>query len=774
MGSGIAAHLASASIPVLLLDIVPPNLTDAEKGDRAARNRFAAGGLDKALKNKPALFMHPSRAQLVSIGNFDDDLAKVADCDLIIEAIIERIDLKRGLFEKLDKLLSGDTIIASNTSGLRIKDMLEGRSQRFKEHFLVMHFFNPVRYMKLLELVVGTDTQHTVFQRVKSFGENVLGKGVVLGKDTTNFVGNRIGAFSMMSAIHQMLADQLTPEDVDAIAGSPMGRPKSAAFGTADLVGLDTFAHVATNCYTGLPDDEEREVFKIPAYISNMLEKKLLGNKSKAGFYRKAPDGSRETYDPYTNEYRAQSKGGPIGSATKALRDIEDTGERIRTLLDDKGPAGTFAWKTAARTLAYTARRIPEIADTLWAIDDAMKWGYNWELGPFETWDAMGFAATCTRMKSDGFKLPQWIDTMIARGATSFYRADGKVWDPIAGEYTAKPTDIRTMPARNAQTRVIEENEGASVWDAGDGVYALTFKTKANSIDQNAIEMIHTAVARAESEARALLVFNEGENFCVGANLFAVVAAAMSGQWDDIRAMAAKLQTGCMKMKYASVPVVAAPYGFTFGGGLELCLGANNVQAAAETYAGLVEVGVGLVPAGGGTTGLLWRAFEGVIEGATVDSYALVTQVFKNIALAKVATSAIEAQELGYFRKTDGVSYDRARQFYEAKRRAIGLAEAGWTPPAPRAYKLPGASGIATLQMMVRTLVDAGQASAHDALIAGKLANILCGGKGGHVEPVTEQKMLELEVEAFVSLCGEPKSQERMQYILMNNKPLRN
>ncbi|MDP3274869.1 MAG: 3-hydroxyacyl-CoA dehydrogenase/enoyl-CoA hydratase family protein [Deltaproteobacteria bacterium] len=774
MGSGIAAHLASASIPVLLLDIVPPTLTEAEKSDPAARNRFAASGLEKATKNRPALFMHPSRASLVTVGNFDDDLQKLSECDLVIEAIVERLDIKRSLFEKLDNIVGDETIVASNTSGLRIKDMLEGRSQRFREHFLVMHFFNPVRYMKLLELVVGPDTQSAVFNRVKSFGENSLGKGIVLGKDTTNFVGNRIGAFSMMAAIHQMIADQLTPEDVDAIAGSPLGRPKSAAFGTADLVGLDTFAHVAKNCFDGLPDDESRDVFALPAYITGMIEKKLLGNKTKSGFYRKASDGSRETYDPYTHEYRAQTKNPAIQSVVKGLRDLEDSGERVRALLKDEGPAGQFAWKTLAQTLVYTAKRIPEIADTLWAVDDAMRWGYNWDLGPFETWDAIGLEASCKRMKAEGRELPAWIDTMLAKGAKTFYAADGRVWDPTKSEYVVRATDVRTRAYSSVRTTVLEENEGATLWDTGDGVFALTHKTKSNSIDQHVITMIHKAVDRAERDGRALLLFNEGDNFCVGANLFAVVAAAMQGEWEGIRLMASELQKGALRMKNARVPVVAAPYGFTFGGGLELCLGANNVQAAAETYAGLVEVGVGLVPAGGGTAGLLWRAMEGIPEGAAVDSYAIVTQVFKNIALAKVATSAAEAQELGYFRKNDGVSFDRARHFYEAKQRAIGLAESGWIPPAPKAYKLPGASGIATLDMMVRTLVDGGQASAHDALIAGKVANILCGGKGGHVEPVTEEKLHELEVEAFVSLCGEPKSQERMQFMLMNNKPLRN
>jgi 3-hydroxyacyl-CoA dehydrogenase len=776
MGSGIAAHFANAGVPALLLDIVPPNLSEAERSDRAARNRFAQGGLDRALKSRPAALFHPSFARLISIGNVEDDIEKLASCDLVIEAIIEQVGPKRSLFEKLEKVIGEDTIVASNTSGLRIADMLEGRSDAFKKRFLVMHFFNPVRYMKLLELVVGPDTDPAVLERVRRAGEEQLGKGIVMGKDTPNFVGNRIGAHAMMTAIHLMLEEGLAPEDVDAITGLAMAHPKSASFRTADMVGLDTFGHVAQNCYAALDRDEEREVFQIPAYIKSMIEKKILGDKTKGGFYRKGKDGSIETFDPKTLEYRAKGGDDAIKKATRSAEKIEDPAARVKKLVADQGKAGQFAWKVLSRGLAYAARRVGEITDDIAAIDDAMRWGYNWELGPFQTWDALGFAETVDRMEKDGIKLPESILKMKASGATRFYREDGAVFDLARGDYTQPKVDPRTAPL--ARTRVgqkpVLSNDGAEAWDLGDGVLGLTFKTKANSIDADVITLLPQVIERAETDFRAMVLYNQGEHFCVGANLFLVAMAGSNKDWEAIRNMVATLQGAMQRMKYAHVPVIAAPYGMTLGGGLELCLGGAAVQAAAETYTGLVEVGVGLIPGGAGTLNMLWRALEGAPEGANVNTSEIVTQVFKNIALAKVATSADEAKMFGYFRKTDGVSFDRARQLSEAKARAIGLAQAGWHPPAPRAYKLPGESGIATLRMMVDTLVAGGYATEHDAKIAQKLAVVLCGGAGGAAREVTEEEILELEREAFISLCGEPKSLERMQYMLMNNKPLRN
>jgi len=774
MGSGIAAHLANAGVEVILLDIVPPNLTEAEKNDRAARNRFAAGGLDKALKSRPAAFFHKSNARLVSVGNTEDDLGKMETCDLVIEAVLERLDVKVPLFEKLEKICKPGTIVASNTSGLRIAEMVKGRGEEFRKNFLVMHFFNPVRYMKLLELVAGPDTDPRALERIRRFGEDQLGKGIVFGKDTPNFIGNRIGAHAMMATMHMMLEDGLSPEDVDNITGVPMGHPKSASFRTADMVGLDTFAHVAANCYASLPDDEERDVFQLPAFVKQMTEKKLLGDKTKGGFYKRVGK-DIQTYDPKTGDYRPKGGDEAIAKATKGLSKIEDVRERVKKLANDETAAGKFAWRVLSRSLAYSARRLGEISDDPKAVDDAMKWGYNWELGPFETWDALGFKETTERMKKEGAKLPAWVDTMLQKGATGFYK-DGAVWDHKKNEYVARKEDPRYATLqilRRGQAPVLK-NDGAEAWDLGDGVLGLTFKTKANSIDPDVISMIGKSVERAEQDFRAMVIANDGEHFCVGANLFLVVMAAGNKEWEQIRSMVKGLQANMQQVKYSRVPVVAAPYGMTLGGGLEVCMPCAGVQAAAETYAGLVEVGVGLLPGGGGNVNMLWRALEGVPEGVNVNTYEYVTNTFKNIALAKVATSAVEAKAFGYFRWNDGVSFDRSRQLTEAKARAIGLADAGYHPPTPKAYVLPGDSGIATLSMMVDTLVAGGYASEHDAKIARKIAEVLCGGRGGASREVTEQEMLDLEAEAFVSLTGEPKSQERMQYMLMNNKPLRN
>lgn len=767
MGSGIAAHCANAGIPVLLLDIVPPD-------GKGGRNAFAQGALDKLKKARPAAFMHQRNAQLITIGNFDDDLAKVGDCDLIVEAIIERLDLKQALFTKLEKLAKPDAIVASNTSGLRIADMLQGRSEQFRKNFLVTHFFNPPRYMKLLELVAGPDTSDEAKRRAETFGRELLGKGIVWGKDTPNFVGNRIGVQSMMTTIHLMLERGLAPEDVDAITGVPMAHPKSATFRTADMVGLDTVGHVAANSYKTLVDDEDRDTFKTPAYIEAMIGKKQLGDKTKGGFYKKVGK-DVQTLDPKTGEYRAKGGDPEIAKTTKALAKIEDPRERVKKLVATAGPVGDFAWTVLSRALAYSARRIPEITDSIDAIDNAMKWGYNWDLGPFEVWDALGFAETVDRMKKDGVALPAWIEKMRGANATGFY-TDGRMWDPARGDYAPRATDPRevTLEVLRKGGAPVLKNGGAEAWDLGDGVLGLTFKTKANSIDADVIKMIHDSVDRAERDFRAMVIYNQGEFFCVGANLFAVVMAAGQKQWDGLREMIRGYQYATQRMKYALVPVVAAPYNMTLGGGLELCFGCDAVQAAAETYSGLVEVGVGLIPGGAGTLNMLWRALESIPEGVDVDTYAVVTQVFKNIALAKVATSAEEGKAFGYFRPTDGVSFDRARQLWETKQRAVGLATAGYHPPIPRAYKLPGENGIATLKMMVNTLVAGSYASEHDAKIAMKLANVLCGGPTGHTRAVTEDEILELEREAFLSLCGEPLSQARMQYMLQHNKPLRN
>ncbi len=774
MGSGIAAHCANAGLRVSLLDIVPPGLEGKDATNKSKRNSFAAGALKKLLKAKPAAFFHKSRAELISVGNFEDDLSIVSEADIIIEAIIERLDIKRGLFEKLEALMSDHTIIASNTSGLRIKDMVEGRSERFRKNFLVTHFFNPPRYMKLLELVAGPDTDQQIIERCAAFGKEVLGKGIVHAKDSPNFIANRIGAHAMMAGIHLMIEQGLAPEDVDAITGLPMGHPKSATFRTGDMVGLDTLVHVVDNCYNVLVDDEDRDVFVVPDYIRNMLTNQQLGNKTKGGFYKKTKQGI-QTLDYKNGEYRDKAGDQSIRKTCKAIGKESDVRERLRKLVAADGVVGEFAWKAIARSLAYTARRVGEISDDISAIDDGMRWGYNWELGPFEIWDALGFVDTVDRMQKDGIALPDSILKMKEAGATSFYK-DGGVYDLGKGDYISRDIDTRevTLQILRRGDKPVLVNNGAEAWDLGDGVLGLTFKTKSNSIDPDVMDMLHQSVAEAEANFRGLLITNQGEHFCVGANLFLVVMAAQQKKWDDIGAMIKNFQDAVQGLKYAQVPVIAAPYGMALGGGLEICLGADGVQAAAETYSGLVEVGVGLIPGGAGNLNLLWRALSSFPEGMEVDSYGVVTQVFKNIAMANVATSADDAKEKGYFYRQDGVSFDRARQLYEAKQRVIGLANAGYHPPAARTFTLPGESGIATLSMMVNTLVAGGFATEHDALIAKKLATVLCGGVSGASHKVTEQEILDLEREVFISLCGEPKSQERMQHMLMKNKPLRN
>jgi 3-hydroxyacyl-CoA dehydrogenase len=650
MGSGIAAHCANAGIPVLLLDIVPPKLEAADREDRAKRNAFAAGAVAKMRRAKPAPLTHASKLDLIDIGNFDDDLAKLADVDLVIEAIIERLDIKQGLFAKLETITEGkQTIVASNTSGLRIADMLQGRGEAFRKRFMIMHFFNPPRYMKLLELVVGADTDKAVTARVERFGREVLGKGIVHANDVPNFIANRIGTHAFMASIHEMIDAGLEPEDIDAITGIPMGHPKSATFRTCDLVGLDTLLHVVDNCHAALTEDEDRAVFEVPGFMRTMVEKGLLGGKTKQGFYKKTKDGIL-TLDRSNGAYRARGGKPEIRSACKALGEVSDPAERVRKLVAIEGEVGDFAWKILARGLAYAARRVGEIASDIAAIDDAMRWGYNFELGPFQTWDALGFAETVTRMQDDGIALPDSIVKMRDAGATGFYH-EGKVYNLALGDYVGLRSDPReaTLPALRCGGSPVLSNDGAEAWDIGDGVLCVTFKSKANSIDDDNIRLLSEAIDLAEEQFGGVLIYNQGSNFCVGANLMFVAMAAAGKQWDKIGQVCEQFQAVNQRMKYASVPVVSAPYGMTLGGGMELCFGSDAVQAASETYAGLVEVGVGLIPGGGGVLNMLWRALGSVPEGAEVDQYALVTQVFKNIAMAKVATSAEEAKQRGFF-----------------------------------------------------------------------------------------------------------------------------
>jgi 3-hydroxyacyl-CoA dehydrogenase len=763
MGAGIAAHLAGAGIRTFLLDIVPPNLKDTEKADKRARNRFALTGIDNALKAKPAAFYDPDAARLITPGNFEDDLEKLAKCDLIIEAVVERMDIKKSLFAKVAKVLAPHAILASNTSGLSIAEMSKDLPEDVQQRFVVMHFFNPVRYMRLLEIIPGPKTSKEITARAAAIGE-LLGKGIVYGKDTANFVANRIGTHGMMLAIQTMIQDGYTIEEVDKIVGTPMGRPKSAAFQTADIVGIDTFAHVAKNCYDALPNDEERDIFKLPDFITKMVSEGRLGRKSKAGFYKKVGE-QIQVLDYNTLEYRPENKV-RIDSLGVA-KNIEDPGARLKGLVNSDDRAGKFAWKVLSRSLAYSARHMHEIAEDFINVDRAMRWGFNWDMGPFEAWDAIGVPESVERMKKDGIDVPAWVTDMLKSGKTSFY-AEGQRKKPIDNKHISL-ADLKT-----SKKNVVQSNLGASLVDIGDGVLCLEVHTKMNTVDADVIEMMKAGVAEAEKNFEALVIGNEGEHFGAGANLLLIYMGAQQQEWGQIDTMIREFQGAIQGLRYAKVPVVTAPFQYTFGGAAEIAMAAIHCQAHAETYIGLVEVGVGLVPGGGGCLRMVERWTKDAMNVEGADLLPFVGQASLNIALAKVATGAEEGRRLRYLRETDGVSLNRDRLLYEAKQAALGLARAGYRAPRPQVFRAAGLDAAKTIGMKVWGMVESGWASEHDALVANKVAHIVCGGNVAQGAERSEQDYLDLEREAFLSLCGEEKSQARMQSILMSNKPLRN
>ncbi len=767
MGSGIAAHLAGAGLDVLLLDIVPP-----QGGDD--RNAFARGGLERALKAKPAAFFTARDAARVTIGNLEDDLERAAKADLVIEVVKEDLAVKRALFARLEPLLAPHTVVASNTSGLPIQQLVDGRGEGFRRRFLVTHFFNPPRYMKLLELVRGKDTDAHVVERVARFAEDVLGKGVVFGHDTPNFVANRIGVFSMMYLIHQAIAGGFTVEEVDAIFGPPLGRPKSAVFRTADLVGLDVMADVARNCWKNLPHDEMRETFKLPPAVEGMLERKLLGDKTGGGFYKKTPQGIL-ALDLATLEYRPQGK--PKLASVGAAKNAGYAGARARALLAGSDKAAELAWKCTAAMLAYGSHRLGEIADDVVNIDRAMRWGFGWELGVFDLWDALGVPATVEKMNALGHAPAAWVGEMLGSGRKSFYGGDAAAptyFDVKARAEKPVPSSPREITLAGLRgTREILRNDGASLIDLGDGVACLELHTKMNAIDADVVKMIDEAVARAEREFAGLVVGNQATDaFSAGANIFVVLVAAGQKNWQAIDDASRALQDALQRMRYAAVPVVTAPFGLALGGGAEIAMQGASARAHAELYMGLVEAGVGLIPAGGGCKELLARALGHLPDA--IDPFPFVQQIFMTIALGKVSTSAEEARALGFLRESDAVSLNRDHLLYDAKQTVLGLARAGYRAPRPRTFRLPGESGYATLRSALQQMRAAHQISDHDVVVGSKLAWVLCGGRVSPSARVGEQHVLDLEREAFVSLCGEAKTQERMQYMLMNNKPLRN
>jgi 3-hydroxyacyl-CoA dehydrogenase len=782
MGSGIAAHLANAGIPTLLLDIVPPKAAEGEDTtSRAFRDRFAAGAVAKLEKVRPSPIFSRAALDFIEVGNLDDDLGRLGDVDWVCEAIVENLDVKRSLFKRVEEAIGPSTLVSSNTSGLRIADMVAGRSESFRKRFLVTHFFNPVRYMPLLEVVGGPDTDPAAVETLTRFGQEILGKAIVHAKDTTNFVANRIGGYAFLKTIQEMLAAGLTVEEVDAIFGPPMAKPKSAVFRTCDVVGLDTFVHVADNCYAALVDDEEREVFQVPPFVRRMLELKLLGDKTGQGFYKKSQDeaGNRVFLglDLNTLTYRAAPKV-QLASLKKA-KGVEDPKKRVALVLSGEDPAARFAEKVTLATLAYASRRIPEIADDLDAVDRAVRGGFSWDLGPFELWDAIGVRHGLERMEALGIEPAPWVARMLAAGRESFYSVEEGVdhyWDIPAGAAAPVVRSPRAVRVEHLKRRgaPIAKNLGASLWDMGDGVVLLEFHSKMNAIDGDIIAMLGTALDVAERDFRGLVIGNDAERFSVGANLFVVLMGAQQKQWDSIRQTVRAFQAANQRLRYSPIPVVTAPAGLALGGGAEVTMAGNAVQAAAESYIGLVEVGVGLIPGGGGNLQLLRNLYGDVARDPDFDPFPYIKKAFLTIGMARVAESAEQAREMGFLRATDGISMNRDYVLSDAKARAIGLAESGFLPPRPTRFLLPGRSGRATVDAMLYDMELNGQVSAHDRLIGSKLAGVLTGGEAAPTVPVTEAHLLELEAEAFLSLCGEEKTQQRMMHMLQTNKPLRN
>ncbi|MGE5752818.1 MAG: 3-hydroxyacyl-CoA dehydrogenase/enoyl-CoA hydratase family protein [Deltaproteobacteria bacterium] len=787
MGSGIAAHLANAGVPCLMLDIVPPRLAeeDAKKGiteiSPAFRNRFAAKGLESIRKSRPALLYTQKDLGLISIGNFEDDLERACACDWIIEVVTENLEIKRALYDRIEKLWKPGTVVTSNTSGIAISQMMEGRGGDFRRHFLVTHFFNPVRYMKLLELVAGNDTDPEILRGMAEFGERRLGKGIVYGKDTPNFIGNRIGVFAMMRAMHSMLEDGLSIEEVDKILGPAMGRPKSAAFGTADIVGLDTLLHVSDNVYRNLPDDPARETFQPPPFVSEMVRRGWLGRKAKSGFFKVEGKGDAKktlVLDYQAMDYRPTTK--VSFPSLDAAKGEEDMGARIRKVVAGEDKAGAYAWKVLSETLLYSAKRVPEISDDIVNVDNAVRWGFNWTLGPFETWDAIGVPESVGRMKKEGKAIPENVEKMLAAGNVSFYRSrDGvrEYLDFASGAYRPVPVspDVIFLPALAERNRVVKRNPGATLYDIGDGVLCLEFHTKMNAIDADIVTMMNEGVALAEKEFAGMVIGNHAENFCVGANLMLVFLEAQNRNFDNIERMTREFQNACMRLRYSEKPVVAAPAGMALGGGAEICMGADRIRAAAETYLGLVEVGVGLLPAGGGTKEMAVRHLEGIPDGVSADPLPFLRKAFETIGMAKVATSAAEARELGFLRPSDRISIQRDFLLQEAKNTVLAMNLEGYRTPRPRTdIALPGRSEFSSFAYGLYAMRIAGHISEYDERVGRKIAFVLTGGDVPAGTRLSEQDLLDLEREAFLSLCGEEKTQARIQYMLMKGKPLRN
>ena len=801
MGSRIAAHFANAGLPCILLDIVPPNLpADAPSSER---NKIVRAGLEAAKKSKPAAFFTSALAEKIAIGNFEDDLARCAEADWIIEVVAENLEIKRKLLARVAQFRKPGAIVTTNTSGLPVHLIAEGMSEEFQQHWAGTHFFNPPRYLKLVEVIPGPKTSREVVETLREFCDRRLGKGVVIAKDTPNFIANRIGTFSMLNALRLMGTLGMTVEEVDACTGPAAGWPKSATFRTADIVGLDVLVHVVKNIYETAPNDESREMYKVPALVEEMAKRGWLGDKTGQGFYKKVKgEGEKEilTLDVNTMEYRARQKA--KFASLEMGKAIEDTRERLRALVGpvlegQKGDkAQQFLWGALSEMCLYAARRVPEISDNVVDVDRAMRWGFAWELGPFEIIDAIGVKAFAGQVQKEGRALPQVIEKVLSSGRKGFYESEKgttTVFD-ICSDVSKKveePKGVIILKSLKDAGREVERNSGASLIDLGDGVVCCEFHAKMNAIGADLIAMLHKGLKRLESEFDAMVIANQAVNFSVGANLMLVLVGAQEQEWDELHMAVKQFQNINLAIKYASKPVVAAPQGMALGGGCEVSLHAAKIQAAAEAYIGLVETGVGLIPGGGGTKEMLIRANEHASgtgfslsssPESDLDLFHALKPIFESIAMAKVGTSAEECRDLGYLRREDGVSMNRDRLVADAKEAALALVRGGYKPLAASwqegaqttQIKVLGEQFLAGAKLAIHMMLRGGYASEYDAHVGRKLANIIAGGSLTSPQMVSEQYVLDLEREAFVSLCGEKKTQERIAHTLKTGKPLRN
>ncbi len=782
MGSGIACHFANIGLEVLMLDIVPPNLTDAEQSNRQARNRFADTALNNAIKGKPAALYNGDFASRITTGNFEDDLSKIKDCDWVIEVVVERLDIKQQLFEKVDKLRKPGTLITSNTSGIPIHMMAKGRSEDFRKHFCGTHFFNPPRYLRLLEVIPTPDTDPEVVAFLLHYGDVFLGKQTVLCKDTPAFIANRVGVYAM-AKIYQLTTQLgLKIEDVDALTGPAIGRPKTGTFRLGDLVGHDTAANVIRGIKANCPKDEQAATFEVPAYLQFLLDNKFLGNKTGQGFYKKTDQKDANgrpvilALNLDTLEYEPSQKS-KLPSIALA-KQIDDLPKRVKALFNEKDAGAQLIRQSLLGLFAYASNRVPEIADHLYSIDDALRAGFGWEMGPFEYWDAVGVEEGVAAAEAQGEKIPKWVKTMLAKGITSFYQSrDGKrfYYDIRSKKYKPIPGSDAFIILDNFRDQApVHKTSETILHDIGDGVLCLEFTSKANSIGEGVLRGINESIQLAEDgQWKGLVIGNNATNFSVGANLMMIAMLAYQQEFDELNFAINLFQQTTMRCRYSAIPVVAATQGYVFGGGCETLMHCDAAACAAESYIGLVEVGVGLIPGGGGTKEFALRASDQFFEGDVM--IPTLIEKFKTIALAAVSTSAHEGFKHGYLLpERDEVVLNVRRNIGDAKQKVLQLSD-NYTQPLPRKdITVLGRTGLAALYAAANELYLGRYASEHDIKIAHKVAWVLCGGDLTGLQQVSEQYLLDIEREAFLSLCGEAKTLERVQYMLQNNRPLRN